>query len=199
MSEKTLDKLIATLKSEAIDAADTEAKKIVDKAQAEADKLISDAQSQKERILSEAKNEAEQRLEKGTAALQQAARDLKVSVRNDLLEMLKEVLTREVEAAIDPELLEKAILKVAENTGTELELHLPENMDAELLGKIQKSLQESEYISQWIQDGQLLKGFSLSKTDQGWRYDITPEELSELLFEQLSQSWVNILSENQEK
>ncbi len=34
MSEKTLDKLIATLKSEAIEAADKEAKEIVENAQA---------------------------------------------------------------------------------------------------------------------------------------------------------------------
>ncbi|UJH69123.1 hypothetical protein [Allomuricauda sp. SCSIO 65647] len=193
MSEKTLDKLIATLKTEAIDAADNEAKQIVEKAQAKAQKIVDGAESKSKELLHHAEKEAEATLNKGEAALKQAARDLTVSVRNELLKLLKAALEREVETNFTPELMEKAVLKVIENVGSGIALQLPETMEAQLAKKIQKRLQDSDNLDSVTKDAHLLNGFTVTKTDQGWSYQISPEEVAELLNAHLSPKWVQIL------
>ena len=193
MSETTLDKLIATLKTEAIDAADNEAKQIVEKAQAKAQKIVDGAESKSKELLHHAQKEAEATLNKGEAALKQAARDLTVSVRNELLKLLKAALEREVETNFTPELMEKAVLKVIENVGSGIALQLPETMEAQLAKKIQKRLQDSDNLDSVTKDAHLLNGFTVTKTDQGWSYQISPEEVAELLNAHLSPKWVQIL------
>ncbi|RKN79676.1 hypothetical protein [Ulvibacterium marinum] len=198
MSEKTLDKLIATLKSEAIKAADNEAMDIVEKARAQAQKIIKDAEAKKEELLEDAKKEAQATLNKGEGALKQAARDLTVSVRNDLLKLLGAVLEREIETALTPDLLEEAVLKVIENVGSGVTLKLPENAEAKLVDRIQKRLQTSDTLASISKDATILNGFSITKTDQGWSYHISSEEVAELLNVHLSPKWVQILKNESE-
>lgn len=198
MSERTLDKLIATLKSEAIEAADKEAHQIVGNAEQRAQKIMKEAEIKKDTMLSNAKIEAKATLDKGEAALKQAARDLTVSVRNDLLKLLKATLEREVKANFTPSLVEKAIVSVVENVGTGVALQLPKDMETKLAEKIQQRLQESHNLESITSDARLLHGFSVTKIDQGWSYHITPEEVAALLNTQLSPKWVEILKNESE-
>lgn len=193
MSEKTLEKLIATLKSEAIEAADQEAKQIVEKARLRAQKTVQEAETTKVEILKSAEQEAQAILDKGQGALQQAARDLNVSVRNELLELYRGVMEREVDANFTPELMETAILKIIENVGSGVALTLPETMETKLAHKIQKQLQASDKVSEITRDATLTKGFSIAKTDEGWSYHITPEAVAKRLQEHLSATWVDLL------
>ncbi len=78
-------------------------------------------------------------LKKGKLPCRQAARDLIVSVRNDLLKLFKAALEQEVENNFTPDLMEKAILKVVENVGSGVALKLPEHMEKKLAEKIQKA------------------------------------------------------------
>lgn len=198
MSEKTLDKLIATLKSEAIDAAENEANDIVENAQRQAQKIIKEAEAKSSELVHDAEIEAKATLDKGQGALKQAARDLAVSVRNDLLKLFKAVLGKEVETNFTPDLIEKAIISAVENVGGGAALKLPENMEAELAKKIQKRLQESDNLEAITTDAGLPNGFIVTKTDEGWSYHISPEEVTELLNAHLSQKWVQILKTDSE-
>ena len=193
MSEKTLDKLIATLKSEAIETAEKEANEVVENARQQAQKIIKEAEAKKADLLNNAEKEAQATLKKGEGALQQAARDLIVSVRNDLLKLFKAALEQEVENNFAPDLTEKAILKVVENVGSGAALKLPEHMEKKLAEKIRKRLQESDNLDSITKDASLPNGFVVSKTDQGWSYRISPEEVAELLNVYLSPKWVQIL------
>lgn len=198
MSENTLDKLIATLKSEAIEAAENEANEIVEKARQQAQNIINQAEIKSAELLDDARKEAEATLEKGQGALKQAARDLTVSVRNDLLKLFKAVLEKEVKNNFTPDLMEKAILKAVENVGSGAALKLPESMETKLTEKIQKRLQESENLHSITRDAGLPQGFIVAKTDQGWSYHISPEEVAELLNVNLSPKWVQLLKNDSE-
>ncbi|MHA7831522.1 MAG: hypothetical protein ACX93O_10510 [Flagellimonas sp.] len=193
MSEQTLDKLIATLKSEAIETADKEAKQIVENARAKAQKILKEAEAKRAELLNNAEKEAKATLDKGKSALKQAARDLTVSVQNDLLKLLKATLEQEVATTFTPDLTEKAVLKVIENVGTGASLQLPKNMDASLAENIQKRLQESDSLEAISKDPTLLQGFTITKTSEGWSYQISPEAITDLLYEHLSTTWVNVL------
>ena len=193
MSEQTLDKLIATLKSEAIETADKEAKQIVENAREKAQKILKEAEAKRAALLNNAEKEAKATLDKGEGALKQAARDLTASVHNDLLKLLKATLEQEVATTFTPDLTEKAVLKVIENVGTGASLQLPENMDASLAENIQKRLQESDSLEAISKDPTLLHGFTITKTSEGWSYQISPKAITDLLYEHLSTTWVNVL------
>jgi cell division septum initiation protein DivIVA len=193
MSEKTLDKLIAKLKSEAIDTAEKEATDIIENAKAKAQSILNDAQVKSDELLQHAEDESKATQIKAKGALKQAARDLTVTLRNDLLNLLGNVLEKEVEKTFTADLIETAVLKVIENVGSGVVLKLPENMESELADQIQKRLQVSEDITSVTSDSSLINSFSITKTEEGWSYDISPEEVANLLNTHLSQKWLDIL------
>ncbi|UMB62031.1 hypothetical protein MHL31_07510 [Lutibacter sp. A80] len=193
MSEKTLDKLIASLKTEAVEAAEKEAQKIVEAANVEAQNILSKAAAQKTEILQNAEKEAKATLEKGEGLLRQAARDLNVTVQNDLLKLLKTVLSNKVTKTFTPDLVKSTVLKIIENADSSVEVKLSEDLKKELAGYIQQELQASKSLVSITKDNSILKGFTVTKTDQGWSYNITPDEVSEILNDHLSSKWVDIL------
>lgn len=193
MSEKTLDKLIAKLKSEAIDAAEKEANDIIENAKTKAQSILNDAQIKSDEFLKNAENVSKANHIKAKGALKQAARDLTVTLRNDLLNLLGNVLEKEVATTFTADLIETAVIKVIENVGSGVALKLPENLESELADQIQKRLQASEDITSVATNNSLVNSFSISKTEEGWSYDISPEEVANLLNTHLSQKWLDIL------
>ena len=199
MSEKSLDNLIAKLKSEAVEKADEKAKGILEVAKADSQKIIEEAERERTELLQNAKSEAENMQKKGKIALQQAARDLSVSVRNDLLKLLKSVLEREVKQRFTPDFMEKAILKVLENVGDGAGIELPETIKDELIDKIQQDLITTDNLTSFTKDKNIINGFKISKKDEGWSYEITPEEVTEMLFAYLSPKWVQLIKKEAER
>jgi len=198
MSEKNLEKLIATLKKEAIEAAEKEAGEILEKAHAEARNIVEEASSKSDMLLQQAEEEAGAIREKGEGALRQAARDMSVSARNNLLLMLKSVLESEVERSFTPELVETAVLKILENVGAGTTVSLPGELKAGLAAQILERFQSSQDRPTITEDTSPAMGFSIAKTDEGWSYHVSPEAVTELLYSQLSPSWLRILKKGQE-
>lgn len=198
MSEKTLDKLISSLKSEAIDAAEKESNKILEEARSQAQKILKAAEEQRERILTDAENEAQTLVQKGESALRQAARDLHIAVRNNLLEIFKAVLEKEIHRTFTPDLVKSAVMKVIENIGREVELRFPEAFEQELADYIHQRLQTSDDLVSIVRDDNLLTGFSITKKNEGWSYDISAEEIAELLKPHLIGKWVEVLKNKEQ-
>ena len=194
MSEQTLDGLIAKVKSEAIEAAEKEAKQIINDAKQKAKQQIANAEAEKKQLLNDAHNEAKAIVSKGEIALQQAARDVQISVKNDLLYLFKSVLETEVEGTFSAELYSNVILQITERVGSDTEISLPEATKTEIVDAIRNKVVTSNKTIDIIQAKQLLSGLSITKTDEGWRYDITAEEIADLLSQHLSQKWVALLN-----
>jgi F0F1-type ATP synthase membrane subunit b/b' len=193
MGRQKLDTLIDKIKAEAIEAAEFEAKEILDRARKEAQSIATEAEAKREALLFEADKEAQATIRKGEIALKQAARDLLISVRNDLLKLLKNLLDQEVEDSFNPDLMEKAILIIMENVGSGNDLRLPEDMESELAEKVRRRLQQSDTSISISTDSKLPKGFSVVKTEEGWSYHISSKEITGLLNDHLSTKWVGIL------
>lgn len=193
MSEKTLDQLIAKLKTEAIDEAEKASQKILEKAKQEAQQIVQTAKEKKATLLAEAEQEAADILSKGEAALQQAGRDYSISVRNELLHSFQAVLETEIGREFTPDLLKTAIVKVIENIGSDVELSLSSEFSQELADYIHDRLQSSDQLVTITKDNAVLHGFSVTKKDQGWSYSISPEEVANALQNHLNQNWINIL------
>lgn len=198
MSENTLDKLISTLKTEAIEAADKEAAKIVDEAKSEAERIIRNAESERDQMLDAADKDASAIREKGTMALQQAARDLHVRLAAELVDVLSRVLKAEVADSFTPDRIAKAVEQVMQNIGGDVEVVLPEQMKDELANDVIKRLQAMDGVDAVTKDASLLSGFSIVKSKEGWSYRITPEDVSTYLSGQLSQRWLAQLKKEKE-
>jgi V/A-type H+-transporting ATPase subunit E len=192
MSEKSLDQLIASLKSEAIGAAEKESNEILEEARLQAQKILKEAEEEKEQILLDAEKEAQATIQKGESALRQAARDLYIALRNNLLQLFNSVLEKEIHTEFTPDLLKSAVVKVIENIGSEVELTLPEDFEKELADYIHKRLQSSDPVS-IIKEDSMLKELTITKTDQGWSYEISPEEIAALLQSRLIGRWADIV------
>ena len=198
MSHKTLDQLISSLKSEAIDTAERESNEILEKARSQAQKILKGAEEKRQRILTDAENEAQALGRKGESALRQAGRDLTIAVHNNLLGLFRTVLEREIHSAFTPDLVKSAVIKVVENIGGEVELKLPGAFEQELADYIHQRLQNSEDLVSITRDDGILAGFSIAKTNEGWSYRISPEEIAERLQPYLIGKWVEVLKNNEQ-
>jgi V/A-type H+-transporting ATPase subunit E len=194
MSDKNLGQLIEALKTEAIDAAEKEAKRIVTEANLQAQKTLKAAEEKRDTMIQEAEAEAKAILSKGESALRQAGRDYSISVRNEMLQMFELVLEKEIEKEFTPEVLKSAIIQVVENIGSDVELKLSKDFSAELAAYIHSQLKSSKNTVSIMEDSTLLNRFSISHDDQGWSYSISPEEVSEALKHHLNHNWKSILT-----
>lgn len=195
MSEKSLDQLINTIKTEAIEAAEKEAQAIVAKAQEEAKTIMDDAEAQKSDIISAAKKQAQQTLNKGKNDLIHAARDIKISLRNELLHLLKNVLQKEIDEHFTPELTEKAILEIIQNIDVGVSLSLPNDLKDNLSAKTM-SLLQSQDTALHFDKNRIAKGLIVKNKNEGWTYMVSPEQITALLYNQLSPKWVEILKQD---
>jgi V/A-type H+-transporting ATPase subunit E len=193
MAENTLDSLINTLKTEAIEAADQEARLVLDKAREEAKSIIKEATAARDKIIREAEQTAQATVRNGEATLAQAARDVKLKLGQELLELLGAILGREVESVFDQDLTQKAVLMAIENVGTGITISLPVEMKETLAEFVRNRAGNSNDLPEIAGSEGLLRGFNISKKEEGWTFSITPEEVSALLVEQLSGKWATML------
>ncbi len=94
--EIQLEELIAQIKKDGVQAAESQAEAILIFAKAEAEKIISDAQAQADRIISNAKNENEKIVKSGEDAIRQAGRNLLISFRESVAKELKAIVENNV-------------------------------------------------------------------------------------------------------
>ena len=181
MSDKTLNQLIALLKTEAIDAAEQEKKRILEDAEQQAREIVQTAEAKRDDMISKAEREVQSTIKKGEAALRKAGRDYSISVRNELLNIFSAVLETEIKREFTPDLLKTAIIKVVENIGSDVELKLSKAFSEELADYIHKHLISGETLVSLVEDNSVLQGFTITNNQQGWSYTISTEEVTEAL------------------
>ena len=85
MSEE-LQGLLNKIQAEGLEKADNERARLVAEAKAQADAIIADAKAQADKIRKDAEADAEASQKKADAAVRQAARDVIISLKDDLQE-----------------------------------------------------------------------------------------------------------------
>jgi len=108
--------LIDRLKSEGVSAGQTEGDEILSKAKAKADEIVSEAQKRADALLADARAEAAKEKAATEDGLKVAARDLVLSLRNELGDRIQQEAGRLVGTTLgDEQFLEKLILAMAGN------------------------------------------------------------------------------------
>lgn len=194
MSEKTLDHFIERIKTEAIEKAERTAQSIISEAEKKAAVIISEAQHKKALLIEDGQREAEALTKGGENALRQALRDIIISLQNDLMHILGSILQAEIRQSFSPDLIRTTIIQVIKNIGGKTEIRIADSIKEELALFIQSQLQNSEEIPKITGENRVLDAFTISRTDEGWHYNISVQEVSELLYSHLAPKWNEILN-----
>lgn len=112
--EIQLEELIAQIKKDGVQAAESQAEAILISAKAEAEKIISDAQAQADRIISNAKNENEKIVKSGEDAIRQAGRNLLISFRESVARELKAIVSKNINAVYSSDDFAKLVINMVE-------------------------------------------------------------------------------------
>ncbi len=92
-----LQNLIERIQKEAVDKADARSSEILAKANEEAARILENAKAEAAAVLEKADKDSVAYTERSERAIQQAARDVLISVGRRVEKMISEILSREVE------------------------------------------------------------------------------------------------------
>ena len=109
-----LQHLIERIRKEGVESGEKAADALVAEAKKKAAAIVADAQKQAKDFSEKADQEAAAFAERGKATLQQAARDLLISIGGAVGDVVSGIVDAKVGAALSPELVAQMLLKLAE-------------------------------------------------------------------------------------
>ncbi|MBN1269187.1 MAG: hypothetical protein JXB04_06330 [Kiritimatiellae bacterium] len=187
MAEQELQHLIDRIRKEAIDTAEKEAADIVSKAKAKAAALVKEAEENARKRLEKADHDAQAYTARSVKTLEQAARDLLITVGQGVENILSDLVAEAVEEAMNVEVLEKMLVKIAEacaqHEGDTRVQFLIGPKDKETLVKFFAERYREKLI-QGVElhvDNEIFKGFKVSMVDDHMYHDFTGEAIAEAL------------------
>lgn len=187
-----LQSLLEKIQKDGIDRAETEAKSIVGNAQAKAAALIKDAEARAARIVEDANKESKALIERGGKSLEQAARDVVLSVRDAISRMFAGVVRHNVARVLDRETLARLLVDAVKAymagaaKGTRLDVLLPQAQADELARHLLGSL--SEELRKGVDvrgDDRVLTGFHIRVTKEEVVHDFSEAAITTAICELL--------------
>ena len=183
MSE-ALQGLLNKIQAEGLEKAETERARLVAEAKAQADAIIAEAKAQADKI----RKDAEASQKKADAAVRQAARDVIISLKDDLQEKLRAVVREASAQAMTPEAMAGLIAKIAEQfaqnaaSGAEVILSVREREEAaqKLIGCLPDVLKKNSSVQ--LGRG-FAAGFKIGFNDSEVFLDFSDEALADVICE----------------
>lgn len=187
MSEE-LQGLLNKIQAEGLEKAETERARLVAEAKAQAETIIAEAKAQADKIRKEAEAEAEASRKKADAAVRQAARDVIISLKDDLQEKLRAVVREAAAQAMTPEAMAGLITQIAGQfaknaaSGAEVILSAREREEAaqKLIGCLPDVLKKNSSVR--LGRG-FAAGFKLGFNDSEVFLDFSDEALADVICE----------------
>jgi len=182
-----LQPLLEQIRKEGVEKAEVEAAEILTQAKDQAAKIVREAEAKAADFIAKAETDSEVFTQRSIATLEQAARDVLITVGQGIENILSEIVTESVDEALGIEVLEQMMVKMAqacaEKQGeTRIELLVSEADQAELV-----KLFANKYSDKMIHgielhtDNEILKGFRVSFADDHAYLDFTQEAIAEAL------------------
>ncbi len=184
MPEEIKD-LIEKIQKEGIQAAQAKAEEIESLAKDKAASLIEQAKVSAGKIIAEARNEAAKINDTTSVALQQAARDMLISVKKEISDMLNNLIISKLNTALTPEELSKIILAAVKGyslgAGGEIVLQVSKEdlkkMES-FLGELKEQAKKNIQIK--ASDG-IASGFIISFDSGRSQFDFSDKALAEYI------------------
>jgi V/A-type H+/Na+-transporting ATPase subunit E len=194
-----LENLIEKIRSEAVEGGRSEAAGIVENAKKEATAIVEKARAQAAKIVDDAELQAEKTRENTRQALQQAARDIELSIKEQITVLFDRVFKRKVGETLDTGFLEKLILDIVKEWAAKGSVEVIVNPDVQasleklLFTHLNDELKQGVTISA----GQAhTKGFRLVAKGGSVYYDFSDETIAETLKQFINPSLRALLNNN---
>jgi len=199
MAEEIRD-LIEKINQEGIRAAEEKAHNIESAAQQRADDILAHATRESEEMIAAAKDRIRRDDEKGKILLNQAGRDLLLSLRKEINAMLGRIVVSEIQKALTPEALFKLLSEVVRNysagdtcditvTVTKEDLEI---LEKNFLFKLKEETKKEIILSP---SEEISGGFTISFDSGKSCYDFTDKALAEYIGTYLKPKLNQILQE----
>lgn len=188
----SVQSLLDKIKKEGIEEANKTAEKIHEEARSKGDAIIKKAREESERMLDEARAEIDRNKEAFESSMSQAARNLLLGLKQDIIRLYDHIVERQVESALTPALMSEMILKIVsawglKETGGKLEVLTSQEDCKKLQELLHQSLQDEfrKGVTLRPVDG-IRAGFRIGEREGTFYYDLTPKGLAEILVEYLN-------------
>ena len=199
--ETQLQDIIEKIKREGIEGAQQKADQITDEARKEAQSIVKEAEAQAADIRSKAEKDAAREKAASEAAIQQAGRDLVLSLENQIRSMFGKIISSEVSQQMSGDALGKAVASVVEswNSDKGLDVLLPESeltkVEAYLKGKLSKALLKG---TEFKASPRVQTGFRISEKGGNAYYDFSAAAVAENLSAFLNDRISDLLRQSNE-
>ncbi|NQT06884.1 MAG: hypothetical protein HQ575_05020 [Candidatus Omnitrophica bacterium] len=194
-----LDGLIQKIKEESVEEARKRSDETISEAKRKAESIIREAHKKEAAIIKNGEEEAKNLRKNGEKAIKQSARDVLLSLRQQIIELFNKVVKKEVSEELSADTLKQVLTKIIEN------FQRADDLDVEiLLGKDDKKALEGAFLkslTQELKKGVTLKvspniekGFRIGEKNKNFYYDFTDEAISEAFALYLNPKIVEILN-----
>lgn len=176
-----LKHLIEQIQKEGVEKANEQADTIISQAKKKAAKIISEAEKKALKTQKKAETESLAFAERSVKTLQQAARDLLITVGQGCEKVVTETLGKEVDGALSGDLLQKMITGVIEQGKDGIELTVSESDKAGLVSFCAKLAKKSGQEIELTSDSEILSGFKVGFKGKNVYLDYTGEAVATAL------------------
>ncbi|MEN8255038.1 MAG: ATPase [Verrucomicrobiota bacterium] len=176
-----LKHLIEQIQKEGVEKADEQANTIISQAKEKAATIVAEAEEKAYESLLKAKNESEAFAERSVKTLEQAARDLLITIGQGCEKVVAEVLGKEVDKALSGDLLQKMVSSVVEQGSGDIELSVSENDKVALATYCAELAKKSGQAIELASDSEILSGFKVGFKGKNVYLDYTGEAVANAL------------------
>ena len=179
-----LQHLIDRIRQEGVENGEKTAEALIADAKKKAAAIVAEAQKKAQEATAKADADAKAFAERGRQTLQQAARDLLISIGGSVGRVVSGVVDAKVGAALTPETVGQMLVKLAASYGSaeNLTVALGEADAAALKGGVSKEV--NDMLAKGLQiesDKEIFKGFRLGTKGGQVFHDFTNEAIAESL------------------
>ncbi|RKY52657.1 MAG: hypothetical protein DRP93_07780 [Candidatus Neomarinimicrobiota bacterium] len=179
-----LDSLIEKIKADGVDAAEKKAEEIIVAANKNADEIIKKAKDKATQYQKNAEAEASLYRKNAEIAIQQAARDTVLVLKEKIALILEQALLRDIDKTLDKNFLKELIVKVADVWAKDGDIEILVNgVDIEeLMAELKSALGNNVKSTVNVKlDRKISNGFRIGKKGDNLFYDFTDESILEAL------------------
>ena len=191
-----LQDLIEKIKQEGVDTAQKQADDIVAQAKSKAQEIVASANKEAKEIVEKGKDDVERFEKTAQSAVQQAARDTTLIVKEEVRKIFERVLKQKVAENLSAETLKKIIVSFSENIakGKKIDVLVSPDDQKQLsktvTGALKKEFKKGISITP---DPRIKKGIRVGIENEEAYYDITDEGITEFLKQFLSPQLAELL------
>ncbi len=184
--DSQLQELIEAIKTEGVQTAEKQAEQIVASAEERSEQIVQDARKRADEIVESARREQEKLDQAGREKLKQAARDLMISARSQLVATFKRVVEMASKEAVSADILENAIVTVVSAWSKGQSEPVDVLLNSQDLERLEQRLRSrlADYIASGAEirpSSAVSSGFRVSTKDGSAYYDFTIESIAEAL------------------